>query len=89
MSDDTSTSDTDWNEWDARWVRICEMPLGPDSGFEEFVETVTDAMEETGNEVGRPLVMKVSIDVISGELNRPGDDDQEIVTDGGDTDDDT
>lgn len=64
---------TDRSKWDEKWVRICEMEVGSNDPFPEFAEQVRAAMEHAGNEVGRPLVMKVQIQVSEGELNRPGD----------------
>jgi len=64
-------------EWDVRRARIRELPSGVESGFDEFVEDIEKLMAEAANEVGRPIIMKVSVDVKSGELARfEGDDDE-------------
>ena len=68
---ESETGDTKLSEWDAEWAGISEMRIGSESGFEEFVERVSKKMEELGNEVGRPLVMKATIQVHAGELKRP------------------
>lgn len=66
------------NGFDERWVRICEMDAGSNDAFSDFADEVTDAMADTGNKVGRPLVMKVTVEVHDGKLNRPNsDEDQE------------
>lgn len=68
------------SEWDEEWVRICEMEAGPDDPFPDFAEDVRAAMERVGNDVERPLVMKVKIQAVSGGLvevrNTEGDDDE-------------
>lgn len=58
-----------------KWVRIREMKMGTEDPLQEFADEVVSAMEHHGNEVGRPLVMKVSVEVFEGELKRPEDDD--------------
>lgn len=70
---DTEAGGSERDEWDGQWVRICEMNSGIEDPFPEFADEVTAAMERVGNEVGRPLVMKVKVQVYDGELNRPVD----------------
>jgi hypothetical protein len=65
------------SDWAERWSQINEMEIGSQDPLPEFQETVAEKMEELGNEVGRPLVMKVSIDVYNGELSRPEERDSE------------
>lgn len=77
MGEQTPTNEADQSEWDEQWIRICEMDTGTDDPFPEFADRVREAMEQAGNEVGRPLVMKVKIQVAEGELNRPVDSDTE------------
>lgn len=65
------------DKWDESWSGICEMPSGAISGFDEFVDKVEKKMAETGNEVGRPLVMKVTVQVADGGFRRPEVDDDD------------
>lgn len=64
---------THQDEWDGQWARIREMEPGTDDPLPAFQEIVNREMERLGNEVGRPLVMKVSVQVKDGTLNRPED----------------
>jgi len=59
------------DQWDEQWVQISEMEIGSHDPLPEFAEEVHAAMERAANNVGRPLVMKVNIQVANGELNRP------------------
>lgn len=76
-------SDADYEsgdqQWDAEWVRIREMEAGAFDPLGGFQADVKQAMEDLGNDVGRPLVMKVKVQVESGELAR------EDLGDGGDS----
>ena len=65
------------SEWDEQWVRIREMPMGGDDPFSEFADEVRAAMEAVGNEVERPLVMRVTIEAVDGEIARPDTDNHE------------
>lgn len=60
------------DEWDERWSRIREMESGSHDPLPEFAEEVVGAMEDTGNGVGRPCVMKVTVQVSGSGLARPG-----------------
>lgn len=46
------------------------MEVGTFDPLPGFQTDVQQAMEDLGNDVGRPLVMKVSVEVKSGELAR-------------------
>jgi len=61
---------TEHDGWDEEWAGICEMPAGPESGFDEFAERVRAQMARLGNEVGRTLVIKATVQVHDGELAR-------------------
>ena len=73
-----SEAGADQDEWDSRWVRICEMEVGGHDPLNDFAEEVYSGMAQAGNEVGRPLVMKVTVEVSSGPLKREteGDSDE-------------
>jgi hypothetical protein len=62
-------------EWDERRVAIEDMDAGTDDPFPEFADEVRALMEHAGNEVGRPCVMKVTVEVIEGDISQPADSD--------------
>lgn len=70
-----SAGEGEHDEWDEQWLRVSEMKAGSEDPFPAFADEVLAAMERAANEVGRPLVMKVTVQVHDGELNRPGDTD--------------
>lgn len=61
------------SSWDEQWLEYCEMEAGSEDPFPEFADKVREKMEEVGNEVGRPLVMKVKVQATEGEINHPND----------------
>lgn len=73
-----SKSGSERDDWDEEWAGICEMPIGTESGFDEFVVRVEKKMAELGNEVGRPLVMKATIQVHAGGLADGGEDEDAV-----------
>ena len=57
-------------DWDERRIAIESMEAGGDDPFPEFADEVRALMEQAGNEVGRPLTMKVTIEVAEGPIDR-------------------
>lgn len=51
------------NYFDEREIFLSIMDSGVHDPFSDFADEVTDAMAATGNKVGRPCVMKVTIEV--------------------------
>lgn len=70
---ETGTTDDGSTEWDRHWTGISEMEAGSHDPLPEFAGRVREKMPELGNEVGRPLVMKVTVEVKAGELAEPED----------------
>lgn len=63
--------------WDEQWTRVIEMPAGHQEELPYAKQIVNAEMERLGNRVGRPLVMKVTVEVYDGEVDRPDGTDTE------------
>lgn len=63
------------SEWDEQWSRKRQMPMGHGDPLIGFWHEVKQAMEDVGNEIGRPCEMEVEIRARS-TLDEDGDADE-------------